>query len=219
MNLLSQAISSRTTLKSSLKRGLTGLGIRLDSRSTDQLIDYLTLLEKWNRVYNLTAVRDPAKMLSHHLLDSLAVLPQIEGAPRLLDVGSGAGLPGIPLAIARPGSSVTLLDSSHKKAAFLRQAVAELGLGNVAVVCERVETWRAEPKFDLILSRAFAELGEFAELSVHLLAAGGQLAAMKGLYPFEEIECLPKGIAVRGVVKLEVPGLHGERHLVIMAAL
>ena len=219
MNLVSQAVPSRTALISSLKQGLTALEIRLDSGAIGQLIDYLTLLEKWNRVYNLTAVRDPAKMVSHHLLDSLAVLPQIEGTARLLDVGSGAGFPGMPLAIARPDCSVTLLDSSHKKAAFLRQAVAELGLGNVAVICERVETWRADPKFDLILSRAFAELGEFAGLSAHLLAAGGRFAAMKGLYPFEEIERLPKGIAVRSVVKLEVPGLHAERHLVIMAAL
>ena len=219
MNLVSQAVPSRTALKSSLKQGLTALEIRLDSGAIGQLIDYLTLLEKWNRVYNLTAVRDPAKMVSHHLLDSLAILPQIEGTARLLDVGSGAGFPGMPLAIARPDCSVTLLDSSHKKAAFLRQAVAELGLGNVAVVCERVETWRAEPNFDLIVSRALADLGEFAGQSSHLLAAGGRFAAMKGLYPFEEIERLPKGIAVRSVVKLEVPGLRAERHLVIMAAL
>lgn len=216
MKLAPRATPSRSALKSGLKRGLTFLKLCLDKRAIEQLIDYLMLLEKWNRVYNLTAVRDPAKMVSHHLLDSLAVLPQLAGAQRLLDVGSGAGLPGIPLAIARPDCSMTLLDSSHKKTAFLRQATAELGLKNVAVVCERAEAWQAEPKFDLILSRAFAELGEFTELSSHLLAAGGRLVAMKGLHPFEEIERLPQGVALREVVKLEVPGLHAERHLVIM---
>jgi len=216
MILASQEPLSLESLKSELKRGLTFLGLGLDGRGIDRLIEYLTLLEKWNRVYNLTAVRDPAKMVSNHLLDSLAVLPLIEGAQRLLDVGSGAGLPGIPLAIARPDCSVTLLDSSHKKTAFLRQAAVELGLKNLTVVCERVEAWQAEPKFDVILSRAFAELGEFAKLSAHLLATGGRFFAMKGLHPFEEIERLPQNVAVREVVKLEVPGLHAERHLVIM---
>lgn len=215
MRLEDQAPAARPPLRSALKRGLTAIEVRLDASAIDQLVDYLVLLEKWNKVYNLTAVRQLDKMVSHHLLDSLSVLPYLNGQ-RLLDVGSGAGLPGIPLAIARGDWQVTLLDSNHKKAAFLRQAVAELPLANVTVACERVEAWRPEAPFDLIITRAFAELGEFAQASAHLLAAGGRLAAMKGLYPYEEIDRLPHEFIVREVVKLKVPGLNAERHLVTM---
>ena len=177
---------------------------------------YLDLLEKWNRVYNLSAIRERANMVTHHVLDSLAVLPYLQGR-RLLDVGSGAGLPGLPIAIIDPSYEVTVLDSNHKKAAFLRQAVAELGLSNAAVSSERVETWQPAKRFELIISRAFAELGEFAANTKHLLLPCGSMVAMKGLHPYEEIERLPAGIKLDEVRRLTVPGLHAERHLVFLS--
>jgi 16S rRNA (guanine527-N7)-methyltransferase len=200
-----------------LGRDAAALGVTLAVAQVATLERYLDLLEKWNRVYNLTAIRERSRMVTHHLLDSLAVLPHVRG-PRVLDVGSGAGLPGIPLAVAGPSLHVTLLESNHKKSAFLTQAVAELQLANVQVVTERVESWRTEVRFDTIVSRAFAELGEFASLAGRLLAPQGVLAAMKGVHPFEEIERLPQGIRVEQVVRLHVPGLDAERHLVLMRA-
>lgn len=193
------------------------LGLALADTQIATLERYLDLLEKWNRVYNLTAIRERSRMVTHHLLDSLAVLPHVRG-PRVLDVGSGAGLPGIPLAVASPALHVTLLESNHKKSAFLTQAVAELQLANVQVVTERVESWQTETRFDTIVSRAFAELGEFATLAGRLLAPQGVLAAMKGVHPFEEIERLPQGYRVQQVIRLRVPGLDAERHLVLMGA-
>jgi 16S rRNA (guanine527-N7)-methyltransferase len=200
-----------------LGRATAALGLALADTQVATLERYLDLLEKWNRVYNLTAIRERSRMVTHHLLDSLAVLPHVRG-PRMLDVGSGAGLPGIPLAVASPALHVTLLESNHKKSAFLTQAVAELQLANVQVVTERVESWRPEARFDTIVSRAFAELGEFAALAGRLLAPQGVLAAMKGVHPFEEIERLPQGYRVQQVVRLRVPGLDAERHLVLMGA-
>jgi 16S rRNA (guanine527-N7)-methyltransferase len=202
-------------LEGRLEKGLEELGVPLGREAMTKLIEYLALLEKWNRVYNLTAIRDAEKMISGHLLDCLAVVPHLGGG-RVLDVGSGAGLPGIPLAVAKPGIHVSLLDSSHKKAAFLKQAVAELRLKNADVVCERVESWRPTEKFDWIISRALAGLAEFAELTGHLLAPGGVLAAMKGVYPFEEIEQLPANFRASQVLRLSVPGLESERHLVLI---
>lgn len=199
-----------------LERELAAPGLKLTEAQTATLDRYLDLLEKWNRVYNLTAIRDRGRMLTHHLLDSLVVLPHLRG-PRVLDVGSGAGLPGIPLAIANPALRVTLLESNHKKSAFLTQAVAELQLANAAVVTERVEAWQTDQRFDTIVSRAFAELGEFVTLSNRLLAPDGILAAMKGVHPFEEIERLPQGFRVREVIPLRVPGLDAERHLVVVS--
>jgi 16S rRNA (guanine527-N7)-methyltransferase len=198
-----------------LARELAVPGLALTGAQTAALDRYLDLLEKWNRVYNLTAIRDRSRMVTHHLLDSLAVLPHLRG-PHVLDVGSGAGLPGIPIAIAGPSLRVTLLESNHKKSAFLTQAVAELQLANAAVVTERVEAWQTDQRFDTIVSRAFAELGEFVTLSGRLLAPGGILAAMKGVHPFEEIERLPQGFAVQQVIPLHVPGLDAERHLVLV---
>jgi 16S rRNA (guanine527-N7)-methyltransferase len=198
-----------------LAEGIATMGLALDKAQCGRLDAYLDLLEKWNRVYNLTAIRDRAQMLTHHLLDSLAVVPHMRG-PRVLDVGSGGGLPGIPIAIARPELSVTLLDSNHKKTAFLNQAVAELGLANVSVVAARAESWETAQRFDTIVSRAFADLGEFVSVAGRLLAADGVLAAMKGVHPFEEIERLPAGVAVREVLRLQVPGLDAERHLVMI---
>jgi len=199
-----------------LERGLAALGLALRAPQLAKFERYLDLLEKWNRVYNLTAIRSRERMVTHHLLDSAAILPHVKG-PRVLDVGSGAGLPGIPLAIANAELQVTLLDANHKKTAFLRQAVAELGLANATVESERVESWRTSARFETIVSRAFSELGEFVAATSRLLAPGGIIAAMKGVYPREEIERLPGGVQVVNVVKLAVPGLDAERHLVIVA--
>ncbi len=199
-----------------LERGLAALGLELRAEALAKLERYLDLLEKWNRVYNLTAIRDRERMVTHHLLDSAAILPHVTG-PRVLDVGSGAGLPGIPLAIANPGLQVTLLDANHKKVAFLRQAVAELGLANATVESERVASWPTSARFETIVSRAFADLGEFVAASGRLLAPGGTIAAMKGVYPAEEIERMPPAFQVVKVVKLAVPGLDAERHLVMVA--
>lgn len=202
-------------LAADLAEGLESLGARLPDGAETRLLTYLALVEKWNRVYSLTAVRDPGSMLHQHLLDSLAVLPHLSGA-RILDVGSGPGLPGIPLAIARPQSSVTLLDANHKKAAFLKQAAIELELGNVTVVCQRVEQWQPEEKFDVVISRAFSDLGQFIELAGRLCARDGVLAAMKGVYPHEELNQIPAGYRLAEVIALEVPGLGANRHLVIV---
>ena len=200
-----------------LGRATAALGVALADAQVAALERYLDLLEKWNRVYNLTAIRERERMVTHHLLDSLAVLPYVRG-PRVLDVGSGAGLPGIPIAVADPALQVTLLESSHKKSAFLTQTIAELHLANARVVTERVESWQAGASFDTIVSRAFAELAEFAALAGRLLAPHGVLAAMKGVYPFEEIERLPKIFRALDVIRLQVPGLDAERHLVLMGA-
>jgi 16S rRNA (guanine527-N7)-methyltransferase len=198
-----------------LQRGLIALGLTLERETQQRLLDYVALIEKWNRVHNLTAIREPQKMVSHHLLDSLAVAPHLH-AERLLDVGSGAGLPGIPLALANAQMQVTLLDSNHKKAAFLNQAVMELKLKNAEVCGERVESWQTQNKFDVIISRAFSDMGEFVRMTRHLLAPGGTFAAMKGLHPYEEIEKLPPECKVRQVLPLAVPGLEGARHLVLI---
>ena len=198
-----------------LQRGLLALGLTLERDVQQRLLDYIALIDKWNRVYNLTAIREREKMVSHHLLDSLAVAPHID-AERLLDVGSGAGLPGIPLALAKPEMQVTLLESNRKKTAFLNQAVMELKLENAEVCSERVESWQTHDKFDVIISRAFADIGEFVRMTAHLLAPGGLFVAMKGLHPYEEIEKLPPDCTVRRVLPLAVPGLEGARHLVLI---
>lgn len=200
------------TLAQQLAQGVTALGLALPEAAQQRLLAYLGLLQKWNRAYNLTAVRQAPRMVSHHLLDSLAVLPHVAAAT-ILDVGSGAGLPGIPLAVALPDSRITLLDSNHKKAAFLKQAVMELKLANAEVVCERVEAWQAAAAFDVVISRAFSDLAEFISLAGRHTAAGGRLVAMKGVYPYEEIAQLPKGWHVLEVVPLTVPGLGAQRHL------
>jgi 16S rRNA (guanine527-N7)-methyltransferase len=198
-----------------LRRGLIGLGLTLESGLQQRLLDYIALIDKWNRVYNLTAIREPEKMVSHHLLDSLAVAPHLH-TKRLLDVGSGAGLPGIPLALATPDMHVTLLDSNHKKAAFLNQAVMELKIRNAEVCSERVESWKTQDGFDVIISRAFSDMGEFVRITRHLLIPGGMFAAMKGLHPYEEIEKPPQECKVLQVLPLAVPGLEGARHLVLL---
>ncbi len=196
-----------------LQRGIAQLGIALDEEQQRKLLDYLALLHKWNKVYNLTAVRDPQQMVSYHLLDSLAVLPHLWSG-RWLDVGCGAGLPGVVLAIARPDWRLSLLDSNSKKTSFVQQAVIELGLKNVSVHCGRVEEWRPEEKFDGIISRAFTELGDFLRITRHLMAEGGRWAAMKGLAE-RELAGVPEGCKVERIIPLQVPGLHAARSLVI----
>jgi 16S rRNA (guanine527-N7)-methyltransferase len=203
------------TEQTRLAAGIAALGLDLPSDAKARLLAYLALLDKWNRVHNLTAVREPDKMVSHHLLDSLAVLPFFESG-RVLDVGSGGGLPGIPLAIARPDLDITLIDSIAKKTAFLMQAKAELGLGNLHVATGRVEEFKPETGFDLITSRAFSDLNDFVTLTRHLLAPGGRWLAMKGLYPHEEIAALPTWIRLAAAHELNIPGLDATRHLIIL---
>jgi len=196
-----------------LRRGIAELGIALGLEAQEKLLVYLALLHKWNRVYNLTAIRDPQQMVSNHLLDSLAVLPHL-WAGRWLDVGCGAGLPGLVLAVAQPDWRFALLDSNSKKTGFVQQAVIELGLRNVSVHCERVEGWQPAERFDGIISRAFSELGEFLRSTRHLLAPRGRWVAMKGV-PQQELAGLPDGCRVERVIPLQVPGLHAARSLVI----
>jgi 16S rRNA (guanine527-N7)-methyltransferase len=192
----------------------------LPARARAKLDAYLDLLAKWNRVYNLTAIRDREKMESHHVADALAVLPHLPGAAalRLLDVGAGGGVPGIPLAIARPGWQVVLVEASGKKASFLTQATIELGLGNVTVAARRIEDYRSDAPFDVVISRAFADLATFASLARAHVSSNGVIVAMKGALLEDEIAALPPGIVVTGTPALAVPGLAAERHLVIMRA-
>jgi 16S rRNA (guanine527-N7)-methyltransferase len=194
------------------------IGRPLGARQRAQILAYVALLEKWNRTYNLTAIRAPAQMVTHHVLDALAVLPHLPrtDALRVLDVGSGGGVPGIPLAIARAGWSVVVLDSNQKKGAFLQQAAIELCLANVQVVTSRVEDYVPAMPFDVVISRAFSDLATFARGASRLLARDGRLYAMKGAYPRDEIARLPASIRVVAAPALDVPGLDAARHLVVM---
>lgn len=211
------------TLEAQLGAGLSRLG--LDGALATPLLRYLAELAKWNVAYNLTAVREPVDMVSRHLLDSLALLPVLDGlraqaSPplRILDVGSGAGLPGIPLALARPQWRIVLLDSNGKKARFLRHALRALKIDNAEVIEARVEQWQA-PGFDAILSRAFASLADFISASRHLLAPGGQWLAMKGKLIETELAAIPPGVEIREIRRLNVPGLDEERHLLVSSPL
>ncbi|POR49761.1 16S rRNA m(7)G-527 methyltransferase [Paraburkholderia eburnea] len=212
-------IADRDGLARMLKEGADALSLDLNERQHEQLLDYVALLAKWNAVYNLTAIRDPRQMMIQHILDSLSILPHLPSRENatVLDVGSGGGLPGIVLAIARPDWRVTLNDIVQKKSAFQSQAKAELGLANLAVVTGRVESLRpgveVPKKFDLIVSRAFAELSDFVTLARHLVADGGAIWAMKGVRPDGEIERLPEGARAVKTIRLVVPMLDAERHL------
>jgi 16S rRNA (guanine527-N7)-methyltransferase len=206
------------SLEAQIAEGLAAMGIDLPAPARARLARHLELIAKWNRVHNLTAVRETDQMVVLHLLDSLAALPHLEGAETILDVGTGPGLPGIPVAIARPDARVTLLDSSHKKCAFLQQAKTELALDNVTVVCDRVERWQPALGFDAVVSRAFSELADFVAQAQHLVAPGGRLIAMKGVYPFDEIARVPATHRVAQVVELQVPKLDAKRHLVFVEA-
>lgn len=195
--------------------GLEALGLSLEDSIQRRLLVFLALLEKWNRAYNLTAVRDPQVMVSRQLLDSLSVLPWIGDDP-LLDVGSGGGLPGIPLALARPDLAITLLDSNSKKTRFLLQCKLELGLDNLQVIQSRAEAYQPAHPFTQISSRAFTALSNLVHWCDHLLAPGGRFLAMKGLFPDDEIAALPCGWEVRQSEILQVPGCEAQRHLLII---
>jgi 16S rRNA (guanine527-N7)-methyltransferase len=205
------------TPRTALERGVEHLALTLSATAREQLLQYLALLEKWNRIYNLTAIRDPLGMVSHHLLDSLAVVPHLPlaQATRVADAGTGAGLPGIPLAIVKPQWQIALVEANQKKAAFLRQAKIELELNNVEVHEGRVENWRPASSFALVISRAFTRLAEFVATCRHLVAPNGMLAAMKGKHPQAELAELPADVHCKAVIALHVPFLEGERHLVL----
>ena len=206
----------RPKLAQVLAEGIKDLKLDLNEQQHEQLLDSLALLFKWNAVYNLTSVRDPMQMMTHHVLDSLAAVPAFEGAQNVLDVGAGGGLPGMVLAIAKPQMKVSMIDTVHKKTAFLTQVKAELGLANVTVYTMRVEQLQVADKFDVITSRAFADLSDFVNWSGHVLAEGGQFIALKGTAPPEEQERLPKEWKVTLLQPLQVPGLQAERHLVFI---
>jgi len=198
-----------------LRQGIADLGLALPQSATGRLLDYLALLAKWNRVYNLTAIREEAQWVSLHLLDSLVVVPHLPPG-RVVDVGSGAGLPGIPIALACPDRQVTLLDSNQKKGAFLTQASTELALANVKVVVERAESYHPDTTYDVVISRAFSSIADFIRVAGHLCRPGGLLAAMKGVRPDAEIAQLPGSWTAETIIPLLVPGLGAQRHLVTL---
>lgn len=197
-----------------LAEGLAALPLVLDAHATQQLLAYLQLLDKWSVAFNLTAIRDPEQMVTRHLLDSLSILPWLQGL-RVLDIGTGAGLPGIPLAVARPDLAFTLIDANAKKTRFITQAVGELGLKNVEVVQNRAENYRPSEQFDTLVSRAFASIADMLAATRHLCAPHGRFLAMKGVYPEKEMAGVPAEMAIE-TVALRVPGLAAERHLVIL---
>lgn len=200
-----------------LSRLLAEAGISLSDQQQQQLVAYVEMLHKWNKAYNLTSVRDPNEMLVRHILDSIVVAPHLQGT-RFIDVGTGPGLPGIPLSIVRPESHFTLLDSLGKRVRFLRQVQHELKLTNIEPVQSRVEDFPAEPPFDGVISRAFASLNDMVSWCHHLPGDTGRFYALKGQLPEDEIALLPAGLVVESIVELKVPHLEGERHLVIVKA-
>lgn len=198
-----------------LSAGIHALGLDVSKEGREKLLAYLQLMAKWNRVYNLTALRNPGEWVTHHLLDSLAVLPHVR-SPIIVDVGSGAGLPGLVLAIVRPGWQVISIEAVDKKAAFQRQVAAELALANVRVEGSRVEDAVLDGGADTLVSRAFSSLTDFVNLTRHLLKPGGRWTAMKGKKPLDEIAALPPDVKVANIVNLNVPGLNAERCVVLM---
>ncbi|HGL4259398.1 16S rRNA (guanine(527)-N(7))-methyltransferase RsmG [Burkholderia dolosa] len=211
---------NRDVLERMLVDGAAALDVALTDAQRNQLLDYVALLGKWNAVYNLTAIRDPQQMMIQHILDSLSIVPHLRAreSARVLDVGSGGGLPGIVLAIVRPDWHVTLNDIVQKKSAFQTQMRAELKLANLSVVTGRVESLQpgadVPEKFDVIVSRAFADLSDFVKLARHLVARGGSIWAMKGVYPDDEIARLPERSRANQTMRLAVPMLDAERHLI-----
>ena len=200
-----------------LSRLLDEAGISLTDHQKSQLVAYVDMLNKWNKAYNLTSVRDPNEMLIRHILDSIVVAPHLHGQ-RFIDVGTGPGLPGVPLSIVRPESHFTLLDSLGKRIRFLRQVQHELKLENITPVQSRVEEFPAEPPFDGVISRAFASLTAMVSWCKHLPAENGRFYALKGQRPDDEISQLPTEFSVENIVELRVPHLEGERHLVTIRA-
>jgi 16S rRNA (guanine527-N7)-methyltransferase len=203
-------------LAASLEAGMQSMAIDYSAEQRDQLLAYLQLLITWNRAYNLTAIRDPAEMVKLHLLDSLTVLPHIQGQ-RLIDVGTGAGLPGIPLAIMCPDRHFTLLDSNGKRTRFLFQARCELGLANVSEIQSRVEEHRPDRGYDAVLSRAFTSVADMVNKCAHLLTTDGLFLAMKGKFPQSELSEVGKAYKVDVSHTLQVPGVEGERHLIVIS--
>ncbi|WP_201313225.1 16S rRNA (guanine(527)-N(7))-methyltransferase RsmG [Dyella sp. EPa41] len=206
-------MTSRHDLQTRLERGIATLGLQLPAGAVERLLDYQALLARWNATYNLTAIRDPAEMVSRHLVDSLAILPFVQGAT-LADLGTGPGLPGIPIAIATPERQVLLVDSNGKKVRFLREAIRSLKLENVRAVQSRVED--VEGEFDCVTARAFASLADMLAWGGHLLTRSGIWLAMKGKHPEDELAGVPDGYEVRGIHELHVPDVGGERHLVVL---
>lgn len=197
-----------------LDKLLAQMNIVISDDQADQLIDYIELLVKWNKAYNLTAVRSPEAMIIRHLADSLSILAHVSGE-RIIDVGSGPGLPGIPLAICKPECAVTTIDSNGKKTRFQQQVKTELGLNNLTVVQSRVEAYQPDP-YDAVISRAFASLNDMLDWTAHLCADKGIFLAMKGLYPEQEISTLREGFSLQSTHVLTVPGCDAERHLLIL---
>ncbi|MEZ2419210.1 16S rRNA (guanine(527)-N(7))-methyltransferase RsmG [Luteibacter sp. RCC_6_2] len=206
-------MTAREALQAQLERGIAALGATLPDGAVDRLLDYRELLERWNSAYNLTAVRDANEMVSRHLLDSLAILPYVHGRT-LADLGTGPGLPGIPLAIAEPAREVLMVDSNGKKVRFLREAIRSLKLVNAKALQSRVED--VEGTFECVTARAFASLADMLGWGGHLLAPGGVWLAMKGKHPAEELDGVPEGFRVEAIHALGVPGVDGERHLVVI---
>jgi 16S rRNA (guanine527-N7)-methyltransferase len=206
-------MTSRQDLQTRLERGIAALGVQLPAGAVERLLDYQALLARWNATYNLTAIRDPMEMVSRHLVDSLAILPYVKGQS-LADLGTGPGLPGIPLAMARPELQVLLVDSNGKKVRFLREAIRSLKLENVRAVQSRVE--EVEGQFDCITARAFASLEDMLAWGGHLLTKDGIWLAMKGRHPDEELPGVPAGFEVKAIHTLAVPEVGGERHLVVL---
>ena len=214
-----EPVFDRDVVVARLTEGLDALGLDSTPGSADlagRLAAYLALLARWNSAYNLTAVRDPVEMVARHVLDSLAVEPWVVG-PRIADVGTGCGLPGIPLALLRPRDRFALIDAAGKRTRFVRHAVARLGLDNVEVIAARVEDYDGGPGFDTVVSRAFAAVGDFVRAAGHLRRGGGRLLAMKGVLPCAELGALPAGWRVTGLGRLTVPGLAAERHAVLLS--
>lgn len=208
-------MSIPSDLEQQLARGISALGLVIPSEQQQQLIAFVQLLLKWNKAYNLTAIRDPAEMVDKHLLDSLSMLPLLE-AGEVIDVGTGPGLPGIPLAIVRPNQSFTLLDSNSKKTRFVTQAVMELGISNVTVVQSRAEAYKPEHPFDVVIARAFSAITELLQWVQHLCKPGTRIIAMKGQYPEGELAGWPAGFECESVEKIDIAGLQAERHAVLI---
>ena len=202
-------------MKAKLENLLAQAEIQLTDLQKDQLIQLVQLLNKWNKAYNLTSVRDPQEMLVKHILDSIVVSPYLQG-DRFIDVGTGPGLPGLPLAIINPTKQFVLLDSLGKRISFIRNAVRELGLTNVEPVLSRVEEYQSEQKFDGVLSRAFASLKDMTDWCHHLPKQDGYFYALKGIYHEDEVQELDKKFEVKDVITLNVPELVGERHLIVL---
>ena len=197
-----------------LERGIHSLGVPYTAEQIDRLLAYLAMLERWNKAFNLTAIRDPIQMIRLHFLDSAAVHPHIQSATRIIDVGTGPGLPGIPLAILNPQINFTVLDSNGKKTRFLFQAISELGLSNVQEVNQRVERYQPDAQFDIVVSRAFSAISDMLRQCEHLVTDNGFFLAMKGKKPDSELSQITKAYKVVDLSRLHVPQIDGERHLI-----